>query len=156
MRITIRPATKQDAAAIAQIIYDSSVPIITDEFDEEATAIFLSAATAEAISYYMDNGTEYHIAECNGRAIGTVGIDDKAHLFQLFVLPEFHRRGLASYLWNHGKDHYMEHKSTTYFTVNSSNFAVRFYEKLGFQRTGPMEEKKGVKFNPMRLCLASA
>ncbi|HWI98136.1 MAG TPA: GNAT family N-acetyltransferase [Burkholderiales bacterium] len=35
------------------------------------------------------------------------------------------------------------------FTVNSSNNAVAIYEKLGFVRTAPMQNKDGVLYNPM-------
>ena len=37
------------------------------------------------------------------------------------------------------------------FTVNSSQYALPFYEKLGFIQVGPEENREGVVYTPMKL-----
>ena len=40
-------------------------------------------------------------------------------------------------------------KSLTQITVNSSPYAVKVYERLGFMKTGEQQEKNGILFIPM-------
>ena len=37
-------------------------------------------------------------------------------------------------------------------TVNSSSYAVKFYESLGFSKTSEEQETDGFKYTPMQYC----
>ena len=37
-------------------------------------------------------------------------------------------------------------------TVNSSSYAVKFYESLGFSKTSEEQETDGLKYTPMHYC----
>jgi hypothetical protein len=56
-----------------------------------------------------------------------------------------HRQGVARALWEHARTR-SGHSS---FTVNSSLFAVRAYERLGFAATSAPQSERGLVSVPM-------
>jgi predicted GNAT family N-acyltransferase len=82
---------------------------------------------------------------------GVVGIRDHTHLYHLFVDKSAHEQGLGKQLWQVARDHCLALKGDTKFTVNSSNHALAFYQKLGFKATGPAFSKMGIVSTPMCL-----
>ena len=61
---------------------------------------------------------------------------------------------MARRLWQAARDTSLANGNTTGFTVNSSLYALPFYESLGFIATGPKVEMDGIAFVPMRMALA--
>jgi len=82
---------------------------------------------------------------------GVVAIRGGKHLYHLFVAAKFQRSGIASCLWQHAKTRALESGNTEGFTVNSTLFAVPFYQRFGFQIQGARVEDKGIVFIPMKL-----
>ena len=67
----------------------------------------------------------------------------------MFVDKEHHRKGIAKQLFHTVLEKLKENKSVTQMTVNSSPYAVKAYERLGFIKTGEQQEKDGIIFIPM-------
>jgi GNAT superfamily N-acetyltransferase len=75
-------------------------------------------------------------------------------LYHLFVDRRWQRRGIARRLWEAGRAAALASGASGSFTVNASNYALPFYEALGFVRSGPMQAGPLIH-NPMRLDPAS-
>jgi predicted GNAT family N-acyltransferase len=101
--------------------------------------------------YLSDLKYHYQIAHLDGALAGVVAMRDNTHLFHLFVPRELHRRGLALKLWQAARDASIARGEVTAFTVNSSVYALPFYEGLGFVATGPRVEEGGIAYVPMRM-----
>lgn len=56
-----------------------------------------------------------------------------------------HRKGLARKLWEQLKSS----SNSSFFTVNSSMFAVPVYTRLGFVPVGEKQSRNGVTVQPM-------
>jgi GNAT superfamily N-acetyltransferase len=154
--VNIRPATLHDAAAISVLIAPLAEKFITHEFSETGARCLLGSLTPEAIRGYLASGFRYHVAEDNGQLLGVVGTRDNRHLYHLFVAEPAQGRGLARALWAVAKQACQDAGHAGEFTVNASQGAVGFYEKLGFERAGEDAVRNGVIAVPMRRCERTA
>lgn len=146
--ITVRPATAGDAEAISRLVSELSREYITPDYTPAGAATLLSHQTAEAVRKAIEEGDmTYFVAQTDGAVVGAVGIlPERRHLYHLFVARTHHRRGIGRRLWDAARTE-LEPGPVT---VNSSRFAIPFYEGLGFLTTGPQWEKDGVIAYPMR------
>lgn len=92
---------------------------------------------------YMDNNDLVGI-------IATRGIN---HICMLFVNKEYHRRGIASGLFQKVKEICVSHNDISKITVNSSPYAVEIYHRFGFSDTGKEQTVNGIRFTPMSYLL---
>lgn len=153
--ITLRPALVADAPAIVALI-DDLMPFLTLHPDGAGAEKFIAHCRLPAIENYLSQEKYfYQIAHLDGSSgktlAGVVAMRDNAHLFHLFVPRALHRRGLARQLWLAARDASIARGNTTGFTVNSSVFALPFYESLGFVATAPKVEADGIAYVPMRM-----
>lgn len=78
--------------------------------------------------------------------IGIIGTKNRgSHISLFFIHPKFHRRGIGRKLFDSA---YANRQIQ--ITVNSSSYAVRFYESLGFQKMEDEQETNGLRYTPMR------
>lgn len=150
--MNIRSATLDDAATISALIAPLAEKFIAHEFSEEGARCLLGSLTPEAIRGYLASGFRYHVAEDYGQLLGVVGTRDSRHLYHLFVAESAQGRGFAQALWAVAKQACQDAGYAGEFTVNASQGAVGFYEKLGFERAGEDTVRNGVITVPMRLC----
>lgn len=79
--------------------------------------------------------------------IGIVGTKNEgSHISLFFIHPKFHRRGIGKQLF----DSSYVNQPKTQITVNSSSYAVRFYESLGFKKVADEQETNGLRYTPMQ------
>ena len=149
--ITLRPALVADAPAIVALI-DDLMPFLTLHPDGAGAEKFIAHCRLPAIENYLSQEKyQYQIAHLGGQLAGVVAMRDNTHLFHLFVPRALHRRGIALYLWQAARAASIARGNTTGFTVNSSVFALPFYESLGFVATAPKVEADGIAYVPMRM-----
>ena len=90
----------------------------------------------------------------NNYLIGVVALRTGQHISLLFVRDKFHHLGVARKLINVAIDAVaMENPHIRAVTVNSSPYAVGFYEKMGFVPLGPEQKADGIRFTSMRLSI---
>jgi ribosomal protein S18 acetylase RimI-like enzyme len=149
--VSIRTLVQADVPAVAALLERLARKSITVEFSAAAEDKFLRANDAAAISSFVENGFNYHVAKVGSEVIGFVGVRDNSHLYHLFVAEEAQRNGVARSLWNVAKAACDAAGNAGRFTVNSSNNAVEVYKSFGFVRAAPMQDSDGVLYNPMVL-----
>lgn len=147
----IRPILDKDIPAVARLMRTLSEEFIVHESTTEAAASFVRENDEAGILNFIDAGIVYRVAEIDGRVVGFIAIRENRHLFHMFVDKAYHRRGIARQLWEVARKAAIEAGNPGVFTVNSSNYALPVYEKLGFVRTEPTRETNGLYYNPMRL-----
>jgi ribosomal protein S18 acetylase RimI-like enzyme len=147
----IRPIEDRDVPAVARLFKTLAHEFIVHESTPEGAATFLRENDEDAIRRYIEAGQVYHVAESGGEIAGFISMRDRSHLFHLFVGVKWQRQGVASKLWEAARRQAIDAGGSGSFTVNSSNFAVPVYEKMGFVRTAPTQCLKGLYFNPMSL-----
>ena len=90
----------------------------------------------------------------NSYLIGVVAIRPGQHISLLFVRGRFHHLGAASRLVRVVVSEIRNSRpEVPAVTVNSSPYAVGFYEAVGFEALGPEETRDGIRYTPMRRSL---
>lgn len=151
MNYAIRNATVNDAEAISTLI-GSLHKFFLENSTAEVSPAFLHSLSLSAVRERIASKNHVHlVAESAGEVCGVIVIRDGNHLYHLFVSEKYHGRGIARSLWNRARQMSVEAS----YTVNSSLFAIPFYERLGFEVNGLVQRKDGVSFQPMLLASRS-
>lgn len=143
--------TDTDLPAAASLMRALSLEFILHEGSPEAADFFTKENDEDGLRGFMRAGILYYVAEVDGKLGGFIAMRDNRHLYHMFVARELHGKGLARNLWRHAREEAIARGNPGVFTVNASNHAVAVYEAMGFRRTGPMQLKNGIYFNPMQL-----
>jgi predicted GNAT family N-acyltransferase len=85
----------------------------------------------------------------DGKIIGVIATRDISHIALMFVDKIHHKKGIARQLFNIVLTELKSNVDITQITVNSSPYAVKIYERLGFKKTGEQQEKDGIIYIPM-------
>ena len=80
--------------------------------------------------------------------VGTLCMREPQHIGGFFVKADYHRKGIGRALFETMRRDYDKQE----FTVNSSPYAVKFYEHLGFQASDKEQVVNGLRFTPM-ICM---
>jgi GNAT superfamily N-acetyltransferase len=148
---TLRAARPEDAGAISALITSLSRYFLADPDDPGAAAAFFRTISPAGMAEILASGRyRYHVAEAEGVLAGVVGVRDAGHLYHLFVAEPYHGRGIAARLWETAQREARAAGSPGRFTVNSSRYAIPFYERLGFTATDALQVKDGLAFLPMQ------
>ena len=84
---------------------------------------------------------------------GVIAMRDHSRLYHLFVAQAQQRRGIATQLWQHARQHAITAGNPQRISVNATLYAQPIYEHYGFRTSGPKVETKGIVFVPMQLAL---
>ena len=80
--------------------------------------------------------------------LGVIATQSTSHISLMFVDKQYHRQGIARQLFNVALDWFKQNDAAQ-ITVNSSPYAVKAYECLGFLKTDEQQEKDGIIYVPM-------
>jgi len=150
MQVVIREGRPSEASAISDFITPLAAKFIAHEFAAPARKLFLATFSHAAVDKYIANGFRYHLAESEGTMVGVVATRQNRHVYHLFVAESAQRSGVGRSLWNRAREAARESGYRGDFTVNSSRFAVGFYERLGFVRDGHENARDGIVSVPLR------
>ncbi|MBS0343877.1 MAG: GNAT family N-acetyltransferase [Proteobacteria bacterium] len=152
--MSIRRATRDDASAISALILSLAHHFLLHADGSGADAFLLALGPAGIERNIAATELDYYVGMVGSQMAGVVAVRHTTHLFHLFVGHAFQRRGVARALWSHVKAVYEWPSASAPTTVNSTPFALSFYERIGFQATGPRVETNGIAFIPMQLAQA--
>ena len=139
--ITIRPMREVDDLAVSQIVsecyrfiaeLDGLTPEQRDRMIAERCQTAHMAVNRERYAC--------HVAETNGTVVGFIAFSGD-NIAELFVHPDYHRRGIATALF-HTAESGCRH---AVLTVGTTGYGIPFYEAMGMHITG----KRLVTFGPL-------
>ena len=125
------------------------------DYSEEGVNTFKEIIVPERIAEKIKNeGFKVYCCFNESILVGVLGVRDKTHISLLFVDKRYHRKGIAKELLRLViVDIQKFNPELREITVNSSPYAVKIYEKLGFMAIDNMQEKDGIKYTPMKKSL---
>ncbi len=86
------------------------------------------------------------------KIVALIGMrSDKKHINLVFTKKEYHRRGIASAIFQYLlHDVLKENPALEALTLNSSPYGLPFYLALGFTPQSAEQEINGIRFTPMK------
>lgn len=143
----MEPGEEEQVAELIQEIFDQ---YIAADYTEQGIAEFGRFSSPQQIAKRRVSNL-FLLAIEHGQPIGVIEMRD-SHICLLFVDRTYQGRGIATRLINTAFSLIEENGGQVrVVTVNSSPYAVRIYQKLGFVATGDEQEVDGIRFIPMKL-----
>ena len=147
-----RLMSDDDAEAVSALVHRTFQTFIADAYTARGIKHFLRNTSKEAMLRRKRKNQLILVAEAGGKISGMIAVRKGNHVTLLFVAPEFHRNGIGTLLFQEA----LERMKTAIpdlrsVTVNSSDFALPFYAKLGFAVRRPAYLHRGMKITPMEL-----
>lgn len=142
--MNIRPATGDDAAAIAAIHVETwrvaYRGIMPDDFLQSLSVEQREASWRASL---QDGNSDVWIAETAGRMLGWISmgrsrdadaVATTAEIWAIYVAPGSWRHGVGRALWNVGKTQFESagFDSVTLWVLRENEKAMKFYRALGF------------------------
>lgn len=150
----IRKLTQLEIKPALELIWVVFEQFEAPDYSEQGVASFKEFISYDNIATQFDSGAicfwGYFKDDILVGVIATRGIN---HICILFVKQEFHRQGIARFLFQEVKTICMGQKDVTEITVNSSPYAIEAYRRLGFEETTMEQTIDGIRFTPMKHAL---
>lgn len=130
----------QQAATLALEVY---LQCGQEDFEDEGLETFKSFMFNDEL---MNELRIYGAFEGN-RLTGIMGTKNEGkHISLFFINKEFHRKGIGKQLFDYSQCDCPANE----ITVNSSTYAIKFYESLGFEKTDDKQQTNGLRYTPMK------
>ena len=145
----IRDATSTEASAIATFVSAISSEHIAISLGTGGLKKLLDSMDAYATQQRIDEGWPHICAFEDGDLAAIVVVKPPNHLYHLFVRSDLQRTGIGKTMVGLADAWSIKMNGTRLATVNASLNAVRYYECLGFDISGPSLDTDGVRYQPM-------
>ena len=143
MQITKLTLTNKNINDVIQLIKQTFLECVAPDYDEPGINNFFKFAEDEDLLKQL----VFYAALHNNKIIGILAVDDKLnHICLFFVDKDLQNTGIGTALFKK----FFNESMPKAVTVNSSPFAVKVYEKLGFTATGSRQVSDGIVYIPMR------
>jgi ribosomal protein S18 acetylase RimI-like enzyme len=143
-----------EAEAVSLMIHRTFEQFIADTYTARGIKHFLRNTSKQAMLRRKRKHQLIIVAETGDTISGVAAVRKGNHLTLLFVAPEFQRKGIGILLFqdalNRMKAALPDIRTVT---VNSSQYALPFYTKLGFTVKRSAYLHKGMKITPMEMLL---
>ena len=138
--IQVRKALPEDLTAAITVI-ETTWGASNDE-DLSAGSISSLAADRAISTLVTNRQKDLWVADCDGVLVGTLGVDGTGHIWAIYVLPGFHRRGIGSALLDAAEVHFrtVGLTSLTLDILEKNTAAQAFYSARGWQMESSREE----------------
>lgn len=145
----IGPGGLQDALALVWEVFEEyEVP----DYEEMGVKTFRHFIEYTNMVEKVNQG-EMRFWGCfiNNYLVGVIALRTGQHISLLFVRGRFHRLGIGKMLVDVVLNVVAsENPAVPAVTVNSSPYAVKFYEKMGFAAMGGEKKENGIRFTSMK------
>lgn len=148
-KIEVRDAVPQDAEGITNVLYKAWLATYPNEgigiTAEDVEETYKDAFTEEKIKSQQEriaNTPENQrrvVAKSGDLVVGVATMirnEDNNQLRTIYVLPDFHGRGIGTKLWEEVKKFAVPDKDIIVQVATYNQKALDFYKKLGFVDTG--------------------
>lgn len=150
----IRWADAEDWTPAMKMIWKTFLKFEGPVYTREGIHNFLDFITDKQLFESFLEGKYLMLVAVSGKKIiGAATLRDGNHLSLLFVDKAYHCNGVGRKLMDTMCEVLREESKETYITLKSSPYAVGFYERIGFEATGPEEHYAGIRVTPMKKML---
>lgn len=150
--LNYRKLNKSDLQEVSELVWRVFKEFEAPEYLDEGIENFRRFIEVEQLAINYDSEImRFYGCLSEGKIIGVIAVRQFNHISLMFVDKEFHRKGIARSLFELIKSNVKNNcKDEQNITVNSSPYAVKIYECLGFKAVDKEQIKDGIIFTPMR------
>jgi predicted GNAT family N-acyltransferase len=148
----IKEVGKKDLKQAIELVNNVFSEFVAVDYSEQGKRTFndylenkYEEVSSDLVSGYKKMWAYYQ----NEEIVGVIAVRDTTHITLMFVDKQHHKKGIAKEMFSFVLDEITRNKEITQVTVNSSPYAVKVYERLGFVKTDEQQEKDGIIFIPM-------
>ena len=166
MSHSFRMMRDEDAEQLSLLIHRNFQRFIAHTYTNRGIRIFRKNTSKQALLWRMRKNQLIIVAESVDPAAGSTAASDRKtisglvavrkgnHITLFFVAPEFHGSGIGTGLFLEAATRIKAAiPELRFITVNSSDYALPFYKKLGFTAKSAAFFNRGMKITPMELRL---
>lgn len=156
MSIFIRLATHEDAAAVCAVVRRSIAECCAEDHhnDPPLIDIWLKNKTISNTLDWLKNPRAFPVvAEVNGSAMG-FGMSQADEILLCYLVPEARFKGIGKSMLQTLEAHAAE-SGLSRLRLQSTRTALTFYQRNGFQQTGPAVSAFGLAVHPMAKTMKS-
>ena len=153
--LTIRPATADDAPAIASVVRESWLEANKNLIPADSQRALTNSRNLAA--FVAGEWQSIHIGLIDGEIVGTVGVNPSGVIWMLYVLPGYQGCGVGSALYDAaiGAIKSAGQRKAMLEVLAANESAVAFYRARGWVAEGRRTEHiPGFRFTALRMGLA--
>ena len=137
-----------------QMVIECFNEFVAQGYSHDGIEEFLKYVNPDSMRDRLAHGNFVFVALRRNTVVGVIEIRTSNHIALLFVKKRYHKRGIAKKLLELSIERCkMAVADLKMIDVNSSPYAVRIYERLGFIKTDVEQLVNGIRFMPMALSL---
>lgn len=146
--IKIRRFRDKDAEEVCNFVRETFLKFVAPSFSKKGIEKGLASITPKTFTEKAEGSLKY-VAVKDGKIIGVIfGNYKKGSISMLFVRKDMVRKGIGKLLLNK-IEREMKRHGIKAIRVNSSLYAVPFYEKMGYKKSRGIVKKDGKVHQPM-------
>jgi len=154
INIAFREIHSGEEYTVCKLVLESFNEFIAPGYSSEGIMEFSKFVQADFLSERLANGGYSFVALDKNELIGFIEVKNLNHISLLFVKKEYQKMGIAKSLVKLSIDRSKElSKDLNIIEVNSSPYAVKIYEQMGFTPLDVEQVVNGIRFIPMTLTL---
>ena len=152
--ISYKPMVSGEESQVSDMIACVFNEFVAHEYPPKGIEEFFDYIQPHAIKERVEQGHLILVAKHEGKIVGMIEMRGGDHISLWFVENQFQHQGIGRQLWARALAWSRRHwPGVKEITVNSSSYAVKIYERLGFEPCGPQETTHWISFYPMVLRL---
>lgn len=150
--IEFKKMKREEIVQVSTLIENLFNEFIGIDYSQAGRATFLEYISANKLEErFLKENHFFLTAQDNGKIIGIIEVRDYNHISLLFVNKKYHNKGIARTLFQKAIDLCLQSISgPEEIEVNSSIYAEKIYQSLGFVKTQEKQQKDGIIYIPMK------
>lgn len=152
--IVFREIHSGEEDVVCKIVIDCFNQFIAPGYSDEGIREFTNYVKPDLLRKRLKNGNYSFVALDKDEIVGVIEMRNISHISLLFVKKEYQKMGIAKKLLELSIDKSKNiNHSIIVIEVNSSPYAVKIYEHMGFITIDVEQVVNGIRFVPMNLTL---
>lgn len=150
----IRILEENELTSAFNLIWEVFMQFVAPDYTQEGIDTFYeNYINNDKFREKFINGKEtMYGAFYDGQLAGAMSVSKNNTISCLFVLKEFHRKGIGTALFRHIMN-VVKERGADCIQLNASPYAEPFYHALGFKDTGSQQVYHGIIYTPMKFNL---
>jgi ribosomal protein S18 acetylase RimI-like enzyme len=141
----LRQALDSDVKDLSDLVCNSFVTFASADWSSAATEKLVADSSPEAMLTALKGSHFSKVALSNNQIVGMVLFSKPNVMKMLFVSPDMTRRGFGRLLWESARESVEKSEpAVSTIELNSTTFAIPFYQSVGFVPVSTKFEIEGV------------